>query len=124
MARGDNGVALSERMAAWCLGRTTEAAMEALGAARIPAGPVLAPSQVMAPPQVQASGFVEQVRYPGTAAPAPIVGAPLTLSDCPRDPMVRAPQAGEHSASILAGIGFAADEIAALVVAGAVQAGG
>ncbi|HEX8381938.1 MAG TPA: CoA transferase [Sphingomonas sp.] len=123
MARGDNGVALSERMAAWCLGRTTEAAMEALGAARIPAGPVLAPSQVMAHPQVQASGFVEQVRYPGTAAPAPIVGAPLTLSDSPRDPMVRAPQAGEHSASILAGIGFAADEIAALVAAGAMQTG-
>ena len=40
MARGDNGAALSERMAAWCAARTTEEAVATLGAARIPAGPV------------------------------------------------------------------------------------
>ena len=123
MARGDNGVALSERMASWCAVRTTAEAIETLGAARIPAGPVLAPSQVMAHPQVQAMGFVEQVRYPGTSAAAPVVGAPVTLSDCPREPMRRAPQAGEHSADILAEIGFSSTEIADLDASGAVQLG-
>ena len=124
MARGDHGAALSERMAAWCAGRTTEEAVATLGAARIPAGPVLAPSQVMAHPQVQASGFVEHVRYPGTPGPAPIVGAPLVLSDAPRDPMTRAPQAGEHSAAILADLGFTGDEVAAMAARGMVQLGG
>ena len=124
MARGDNGVALSKRMAAWCAGRTTADAIETLGAARIPAGPVLDPSQVMAHPQVQASGYVEHVRYPGTSAPAPIVGAPIALSESPRDPMRRAPQAGEHTAEILAEIGFTDDEVAAMATAGVIQIAG
>lgn len=124
MARGDNGEALSKRMAAWCAGRTTAEAIETLGAARIPAGPVLDPSQVMAHPQVQASGYVEHVRYPGTAAPAPIVGAPIALSEAPRDPMRRAPQAGEHTAEILAEIGFTDDEVAAMVTAAIIQIAG
>lgn len=124
MARGDNGEALSARMAAWCAGRTTAEAIETLGAARIPAGPVLDPSQVMAHPQVQASGYVEHVRYPGTSAPAPIVGAPIALSEAPRDPMRRAPQAGEHTAEILAEIGFTDDEVAAMATAGVIQIAG
>jgi formyl-CoA transferase len=123
MARGDNGIELSERMAAWCAERTSEQAIEELGDARIPAGEVLAPSQVIAHPQVQASGFVETMDYPGTAAPAPIVGAPIKLSATPRDPMIRAPQAGEHSAEILAGIGYSAEEIAAMAAAGTVGLG-
>lgn len=115
MARGDNGAALSEIMAAWCAGRTTKEAIDTLGAARIPAGPVLKPSEVMAHPQVQAVGHVEQVRYPGTRGDAPVAGAPIRLSGVPRAPMVRAPQAGEHSAAILAGLGYSAEEVAALV---------
>ncbi len=124
MARGDNGEALSKRMVAWCAGRTTADAIETLGAARIPAGPVLDPSQVMAHPQVQASGYVEHVRYPGTSAHAPIVGAPIVLSEAPRDPMRRAPQAGEHTAEILAEIGFTDDEVAAMATAGVIQIAG
>lgn len=121
ISRGDNGAALSAVMAAWCAGRTTDEAMAALGEARVPAGEVLAPGEVMAHPQVQAMGYVEQVAYPGTPGPAPIVGAPITLSATPREPMRRAPQAGEHSGEVLAALGYSADEIAAFVAAGAVQ---
>ena len=124
MTRGDNGAGLSATMAAWCAGRTTDEAMATLAEARVPAGPVLAPWQVIAHPQVQASGLVEPMDYPGTPAPAPVVGAPLKLSAAPRDPMVRAPQDGEHTAEILAAIGFGADEVAAMAAAGAVQLGG
>lgn len=124
MARGDNGEALSARMAQWCAARTTEEAMAALGEARIPAGPVLAPSEVLAHPQIAAAGLVEPMAYPGIPAPAPVVGAPIRLSGTPRDPMLRAPQAGEHSAKILTEAGFSSEEIAALASAGVIQLGG
>ena len=121
MGRGDNGAELSARMAEWCVGRTNAEALEALAEARVPAGPVLAPSEVAAHPQVQATGFLEHVRYPGTPADAPIMGAPVRLSDHDRPAMTRAPQSGEHSAAILAEIGYAPEEITALVERGAVQ---
>ena len=122
MARGDNGEALSTRMADWCAGRTTEQAIEELGSARIPAGPVLRSSQVLGHPQVVASGLVQQVAYPGTSAPVPVVAAPIKLSVSAADPLRRAPMAGEHTAAILADIGYSTEDVAALVAAGAVQA--
>lgn len=121
MARGDNGAALSARMAAWCADRTTEQAIEELGAARIPAGPVLKSSQVLSHPQVVASGLVQPVDYPGTPAPVPVVAAPLTMSVSAADPLRRAPTAGEHNVDILTEIGYSAADIAAMVAAGAVQ---
>lgn len=121
MARGDNGEALSERMAAWCADRTTEQAIEELGAARIPAGPVLKSSQVLGHPQVVASGLVQPVAYPGTPAPVPIVAAPLMMSVSAADPVRRAPMAGEHNVEILTEIGYSTADIAAMVAAGAVQ---
>ena len=124
MARGDNGEALSARMVKWCEARTTEAAISALGEARIPAGPVLAPSEVLTHPQILASGLIEPMSYPGIPAPAPVVGAPIRLSGSPREPMLRAPQAGEHSEEILTEVGFSADEIAAMASAGVIQLGG
>jgi len=120
MARGDNGVALSERMAAWCAARTTEEAIEQLGEARVPAGPVLAPAQVVGHPQVQAARLVTPMTYPGTRGPAPIVAAPIRMTASERADMVRAPQAGEHNATILAEIGYSPDDIAALHAAGVI----
>ena len=121
MARGTSGQLLSERMAIWCRGKTTDQAMSALGEARIPAGQVLAPSQVMAHPQVHALGHVERIRYPGTLADAPVMGTPISLSAAPRTSMQRAPQAGEHTAEILDEIGYSADDVAELLDAGIVQ---
>ncbi|WP_445190894.1 CaiB/BaiF CoA transferase family protein [Sphingomonas sp. Tas61C01] len=120
MARGDNGDALSAKMADWCVSRTTEQALDALAGARVPAGPVLAPSQVATHPQVIASGLLEPMDYPGTSAAAPVIGAPIRMSESPRDPMQRAPQAGEHTRAILSEAGFAAEEIAAMAAAGAI----
>lgn len=121
MSRGDNGVLLSERMATWCAGRSTADALALLAGARVPAGPVLSPAEFLSHRQVLAAGLVEPVNYPGTRAPAPVIGAPLRLSDSPRDPLTRAPQAGEHGAAILAEAGFTPDEIAALAATGQVQ---
>lgn len=120
MLRGDNGAALSVRMAAWCAARTTAEAIAELGEAKVPAGPVVNPTDALAHPQVAAAGLVEPMDYPGTTAPAPVVRTPLKMSSTKRAPLVRAPQVGEHSDAILAELGYDTPAIAALREAGVI----
>lgn len=120
MLRGNNGIALSERMAAWCAARTTAEAITELGEAKVPAGPVLKPGEALAHPQVVAAGLVEAIDYPGTRTAAPVIRTPIKMSATERAPPVRAPQVGEHSDAILAELGYRADEVAALREAGIV----
>ena len=73
--RGDNGPVVSERMARWCAERTTQEAVDTLGGAMIPAGPVLSPQQALDHPHIRATGFMQDVDYPGLPIPAPVVRA-------------------------------------------------
>src|SRR5215510_15123466 len=77
ISRGDNGAIVSERMSRWCAERTTAEALEVLGAAKIPAGPVLRPQQTLDDPQVNAMQFFESVAFPGAPRPAPIAKVPV-----------------------------------------------
>jgi crotonobetainyl-CoA:carnitine CoA-transferase CaiB-like acyl-CoA transferase len=70
--RGDNGPVISERMARWCAERTTQQAVDTLGGAMIPAGPVLSPQQALDHPHIRATGFMQDVDYPGLPIPAPV----------------------------------------------------
>jgi len=112
--RGDNGVLLSERMSAWCAERTTEDAIVELEAARIPAGTVNSPQQVLDDPHVQAAELLKRVDYPGLTAPAPIVDTPIRLSRTPGGIHSRAPLLGEHTDTILAELGYNDDEVSDL----------
>lgn len=112
--RGDHGGELSAIMADWCGRRTNDEALAELGAARVPAGAVLKPSDALAHPQVAAAGLVEPMSYPSAAAPAPVIRAPIGLSASPKAPLVPAPQAGEHSDAILAELGIDPAAISAL----------
>lgn len=112
--RGDNGAELSQIMQPWCAERTSEAAIAELAEARVPAAPVLRAAEALHQPQVAAMGLVEPADYPGTAAPAPVIRAPMQLSANAKAAMQRAPQAGEHSDSILAELGYDAEAISAL----------
>jgi crotonobetainyl-CoA:carnitine CoA-transferase CaiB-like acyl-CoA transferase len=67
--RGDNGPVISERMARWCAERTTREAVDTLGGAMIPAGPVLSPQQALDHPHIRATGFMQDVDYPGLPIP-------------------------------------------------------
>jgi crotonobetainyl-CoA:carnitine CoA-transferase CaiB-like acyl-CoA transferase len=111
-------VVISERMAAWCATRSTDDAVAALGAAKIPCGPVLSPQQALDHPQVQAMGLLRPLDYPGLPRPAPVGLVPLNLSVTAQRSAgadrQRAPQLGEHTDAILAELGYAPEAIADL----------
>ncbi|HEY2707781.1 MAG TPA: CoA transferase [Caulobacteraceae bacterium] len=114
ISRGANSEAISERMSQWCAERSSATALDVLGKALIPAGPVLKPLQTLDDPHVQAMGFFQPVDYPGLPSPAPIARGPVTLSDTPGSIRSRAPTLGEHTDSILSELGYDASAIAAL----------
>ena len=119
-ARGDNGAVLSERMAAWCAGRTRDEALEALAAAHVPAGPVLKPQEALDHPQVRALGLLHPVALPGADSPAMVAQAPVWLSETPALPPTGQAETGQHTDEVLGAIGYGAEELAALRAAGAI----
>lgn len=112
--RGGHGEELSVVMADWCAARTNAQALEELGAAKVPSGPVLRPSEALAHPQVAATRLVEAIDYPGAFGAAPVVRTPITLSATDKAAPAPAPTVGEHSDMILAELGYDAEAISAL----------
>jgi crotonobetainyl-CoA:carnitine CoA-transferase CaiB-like acyl-CoA transferase len=101
-------------MARWCAERTTQEALDTLGSAMIPAGPVLSPQQALEHPHIRAAGFMKDVDYPGLPNPAPTARAAVRLSETPGEIVSRPPTLGEHTDRVLADIGYDPDTIAAL----------
>jgi crotonobetainyl-CoA:carnitine CoA-transferase CaiB-like acyl-CoA transferase len=101
-------------MSRWCGERTTAEALEILGAAKIPAGPVLKPQQTLDDPQVNAMGIFQPIEFPGAPRPAPVARVPVRLSETPGSIRRRAPLLGEHTDEILTGLGYKSEAIAAL----------
>jgi crotonobetainyl-CoA:carnitine CoA-transferase CaiB-like acyl-CoA transferase len=114
ISRGDNGAVVSERMRRWCADYTTAQALEILGKAKIPAGPVLKPQQTLDDPHINAMGFFQPTEFPGMAKPAPVAKAPVWLSATPGAIRHRAPVLGEHTDAILGELGYDRAAIAAL----------
>jgi crotonobetainyl-CoA:carnitine CoA-transferase CaiB-like acyl-CoA transferase len=112
LGRGDHYREISARMGAWCAERTTEEAIAALEQARIPAGPVYKPAQVLADPHIRARGMLKGVDFPGLPTPAPIADTPVKLHRTPGGIRERAPTLGEHTDAVLGALGFSAEEIA------------
>ncbi len=117
--RGDNGEAISKRMAQWCAERKNADAIAALEGARVPAGPVYKMAETIADPHVNASDIFTTVQFPGLP-PAPIASTPVKLHGTPGTVRRRPPVLGEHTDEILNELGFSKAEIAALKKEGAV----
>ena len=114
IARGDHGEELSAVMAGWCAERSNAQALAELGEAKVPAGPVLKPSEALLHPQVAATGLVDPMDYPGGFGPAPVVRTPITLSASAKAHPAPAPRLGADSDAILAEICYAVSAISAL----------
>lgn len=119
-ARGDNGELLSARTAHWCGERTVAQALAELERAKVPAGSVYTPQQLLDDAHVKAAGFFADVPFPGLPKPAHILATPVVLSETPGTIRLSPPQLGEHTDEILRGLGLSTGEIADLRTAGAI----
>lgn len=111
ITRGDNGELISERLARWCAERSSAEVLAEMEAARIPAGPVMSPQQVLDDPHVAARGMFRQLEYPGSAKPAPVMTTPFSLSANPVAVKHRAPLLGEHTDQIMQELGYSTADI-------------
>ncbi|MBQ13275.1 MAG: formyl-CoA transferase [Gammaproteobacteria bacterium] len=114
ISRGDNGELISERLAQWCAERNTEEVLQAMEEARLPAGPVLSPQEVLDDPHIAAKGLFQSIEYPGLDSPAPLMSTPVELSETPGEIRHRPPTLGEHTDQIMAELGYSESEIAEL----------
>ncbi|WP_334128059.1 CaiB/BaiF CoA transferase family protein [Sneathiella sp.] len=109
--RGDNNHLLSERMAKWCIERTTEEALAEMEAIRLPCGPVLSPQQVLEDPHFAAMEMLTMTRYPGFDKEVPVVEMPIKMSKTDTRMKRRAPTLGEHTDEVMQSLGYSAAEI-------------
>jgi formyl-CoA transferase len=97
---------------AWTVTKTKFEAMNLLNEHDIPCGPILSMEELMNEPSLRATGTVVEVDHP-TRGKYFTVGNPIKLSDSPTE-VTRSPLLGEHTDEVLAELGYAAAELAAL----------
>jgi crotonobetainyl-CoA:carnitine CoA-transferase CaiB-like acyl-CoA transferase len=113
-ARADHGEVIAARMSGWCGERSCAEALAELESASIVAGQVYSPQQALDDPHIRAAHLLEQVPHPTLPGTFPLAPTPIDLSETPGTYRRPAPGLGEHTDTILAGLGYGAEEIAAL----------
>lgn len=100
--------------------RDVEDWMERLRKANVPCSPIHTLDQALDHPQVAARELVTTSEHP-VLGPTRAVGLPIRFARAPRATSRPAPLLGQHTAEILAGVGYSSDEIARFMADGVVQ---
>ena len=93
--------------------------VETLNAAGVPCGPVHEIADVFRDPQILAQNMAMDVDHPGHGT-VRMLGFPMKFADAPCTVRRPAPELGQHSDEILAGLGYSLEERAALLALGVV----
>ena len=118
-ARSENRHALNAEIEAITLTRSTADWIDAFNAAGVPAGEINDISQVFANPQVRHLGLAQPV-VSQERGETELVGQPIIMSRTPSHIAKPPPLAGQHTAEILAEVGYSEAEIAEMKAAGAI----
>jgi formyl-CoA transferase len=96
----------------WTVTKNKFEAMALLNEHDIPCGPILSMEELMNEPSLRSTGTIVEVDHPARGKYL-TVGNPIKLSDSPTD-VTRSPLLGEHTDEVLAELGYAAADLAAL----------
>jgi crotonobetainyl-CoA:carnitine CoA-transferase CaiB-like acyl-CoA transferase len=110
-ARQKNCVELIEIIEEIFLGRTYDEWLAHLRKFKIVWSPVVTPLEVTRDEQAIANDFFGEMEIPGQGT-IKVLNNPIKLSKTPAGIRCRAPELGEHTAELLAGLGFTPGEIA------------
>ena len=112
-ARVANYAALRDRLSHRLRERTSGDWIAALTPAGVPCGAVRDVLSVLTDPQVDARAMIAAVEH-AAAGVVKVLGVPLKLSETPGSVRTAPPALGQHTQQVLAEIGMATDDIAAL----------
>jgi formyl-CoA transferase len=96
----------------WTVTKTKFEAMAQLNEHDIPCGPILSMEELANEPSLRKTGTIVEVDHPRRGKYL-TVGNPIKMSDSPTD-VTRSPLLGEHTDEVLAELGYAAADVAAL----------
>jgi crotonobetainyl-CoA:carnitine CoA-transferase CaiB-like acyl-CoA transferase len=114
-ARVTNRTMLVPRLAAVLARFKRDELLALLEGAGVPAGPINTVADVFADPQVVHREM--RLDLPLGGGTVPSVRSPIVMSGSPLEYRRASPRLGEHTAEVLAGLGYGTSEIAALVAA-------
>ncbi len=100
--------------------RPTAHWVEALNARDVPSGEILSLGAALAQPQVQQRGVLHDVHVDGEVGNVKLFGLTARLSKTPGEITAPPPKLGEHTAEVLAGIGYSPQDAASFKQKGVV----